>query len=54
METLSKKELAQITGGNLEDWCASIKTIIGNPDNPLPEDGTMDKVEELYEKYCKK
>ena len=52
METLSKKDLAKITGGNLEDWCASIKTIVSNPANPLPEDGTMDEVRELYDKYC--
>ena len=54
METLSKKELALITGGNWEDWCASIEAIISNDENlgNLPDDGTMNEVYELYNQRC--
>lgn len=55
METLSKKELAQIAGGSLEDWCASIEAIISNEENleNLPDDGTMHEVYELYNEKCR-
>lgn len=33
MKELSKKELSQIVGGNLADWCAAVKAIYSNPQN---------------------
>lgn len=30
MKELSKKELSQIVGGSLADWCAAVKTIYSN------------------------
>ena len=55
METLSKKELALITGGNWEDWCASIEAIINDEESQqnLPEDGTMHEVYKLYNEICR-
>ena len=33
MKELSKKELSQIVGGSLADWCAAVKTIYSNHEN---------------------
>lgn len=33
MKELSKKELSQIVGGSLADWCDAVKTIYSNHEN---------------------
>ena len=35
MKELSKKELSQIVGGSLADWCAAVKTIYSNHENAI-------------------